>query len=186
MIQATESTRVLLIGYGNPSRGDDGLGPAFIFRIADQLPTGSVTFEQDYQLNLEHVDLIAQHEIVIFIDADASCDDSYQFQKLEPKADLSFTTHSVSPSALLAMADEYFNPVTRQGYTLGIRGEVFGDFEEGLSPRAEMNLTSALDFLTEQLQTPTNKQRGDSPRVHTKQPMAAGPPRHTTTCPQAF
>lgn len=46
------SQRILLIGYGNPGRGDDGLGPALAAAIeAMELP--GVTVEADYQLMVD-------------------------------------------------------------------------------------------------------------------------------------
>ena len=48
----------LLIGYGNPGRGDDGLGPAFARRIAARGLPG-VTVEIDYQLTVDHALMIA-------------------------------------------------------------------------------------------------------------------------------
>ena len=58
----------LLIGYGNPGRGDDGLGPAFARRIAArQLP--GITIDIDYQLTVDHALMISEAETVVFADA---------------------------------------------------------------------------------------------------------------------
>ena len=58
----------LLIGYGNPGRGDDGLGPAFARRMAArELP--ALRVEIDYQLTVEHALMISAARTVVFVDA---------------------------------------------------------------------------------------------------------------------
>ena len=66
-----------------------------------------------------------------------------RFERVEPRADNSFTTHSVSPQALLAMGRDCFGAEV-EGYSLGIRGYDFDDLGEGLSRRARANLAAAL------------------------------------------
>ena len=66
--------RILLIGYGNPGRADDGLGPALADRI-EALDLPGLTVESDYQLSIEHAALAAGHDIVIFADADGETED---------------------------------------------------------------------------------------------------------------
>ena len=45
--------RILLLGYGNPGRCDDGLGPAFAARIEARGLPGLDVFT-DYQLTVDH------------------------------------------------------------------------------------------------------------------------------------
>jgi hypothetical protein len=59
---------------------------------------------------------------------------------------MGFSSHSVSPEALMDMACDLFGARTR-GYLLGVRGYEFNEFGECLSPGAEANLRSALAFL---------------------------------------
>ena len=44
--------KLLLIGYGNPGRGDDGLGPALAEAI-EQKQYADVEVDIDFQLNVE-------------------------------------------------------------------------------------------------------------------------------------
>ncbi|MDY7107673.1 MAG: hydrogenase maturation protease [Planctomycetota bacterium] len=136
---------VLLIGYGNPGRLDDGLGPALADAV-DALDLPGVTVDVDYQLQPEDAAEIADHDVVIFADADVACQGPYRFQRIEPKRQTSFSSHSTSPQALLALAHEAFGASTA-GYILGIRGEAFDDFGEGLSPAAQANLDAAREFI---------------------------------------
>ncbi len=147
------TTRVLVIGYGNPGRLDDGLGPAAADRVAAASLPG-VTVDSDYQLQIEDAAAIAEHDVVIFVDAAVEGPAPFFFQRVEPKADLSFTSHSVSQPALLAMARDHFGAEVR-GYALGIRGEDFDAFGERLSERARDHLNAAVPFLLSALRRQT-------------------------------
>lgn len=143
---------VLLIGYGNPGRLDDGLGPALAESIR-QMGLDHVTVESCYQLAVEHAEQAAHYDVTIFADADMNGPEPFRFDRLEPKMDAAFSTHAIAPAAVLGLARDLFN-ATADGYILGIRGYDFDDFGEGLSPRARGNLAAAVKFLESALQTP--------------------------------
>ncbi len=69
---------VLIIGIGNPSRGDDALGPAVVARIeellAAEIAGGHVETLIDFQLQLEHTLDIAGRETVFIVDASSGSD----------------------------------------------------------------------------------------------------------------
>jgi len=140
--------RILVIGYGNPGRLDDGLGPAFAEEIeALQLP--GVTVDSDYQLNIEDSDAIARHETVVFADASVDCAEPFDFQPLEPKhTRISFSSHSITPDALLGLAIELFK-CKPKAYMMAIRGYEYNEFGERLSEQAKTNLVAAVDFFVE-------------------------------------
>jgi len=140
-----DTNQVLLIGYGNPARRDDGLGPALAEAVSAMQLEG-VTVDADYQLHVENAAEAAPYEVVVFADAHTSCTEPFVFERLEPKAEVSFTSHSVSPQAVLGMAHELFSSRVR-GYLLGIRGHAFEGFGEELSPRARTNLAAATEYL---------------------------------------
>lgn len=136
---------VLILACGNPARADDGLGPALAEVLEQRRPHG-VDVEADYQLTVEDAAAIAEHDVVIFADADVAAEAPFRFQAVQPKAALSFSSHSIAPAAVLALARDLFGATTR-GYTLGIRGYEFGAFREGLSEAARKNLADATAFL---------------------------------------
>jgi hydrogenase maturation protease len=140
-------TDILLIGYGNPGRMDDGLGPALSAEIAARNIPG-VTVESDYQLTVEDAYAVANHPTVIF--ADATTDekvDSFSFKRLHPaQSGCSFSSHSVMPDELLTLSTTLFGANTR-AFVLGIRGYQFNNFSETLSDEAKNNLRSAADFI---------------------------------------
>ncbi|OGV48414.1 MAG: hypothetical protein A2X49_06950 [Lentisphaerae bacterium GWF2_52_8] len=137
--------RTLVIGYGNIGRLDDGLGPALAEAIG-RLALPGVSVDSDYQLVVEDAVELAQHDAVIFADADASCPDPFYFRRLSPEPHLSFSSHSVQPAALLFLAADLFAAKTK-AYVLGIRGYEFNEFGERLSGTAQKNLAAASDFL---------------------------------------
>ncbi len=136
---------VLVIGYGNPGRLDDGLGPAVAGAVGE-LALPGVTVDADYQLTVEDAAAVAAHDVVVFADAAAEGAEPFFFRAIEPEAAGGFTTHSVEPAAVLAMAHDLFGARTR-GYVLGVRGYAFNEFGEQLSGRARANLTAAVRFL---------------------------------------
>lgn len=145
--------KVLLIGYGNPGRLDDGLGPRLAELVAAQRPPPHVRVESNYQLNIEDAALIAEHDVVIFADAHVSCPDPFIFEPIQPAAHISFSTHSIDPASLLALAQETFG-AKAVAYALGIRGHEFNEYAERLSDQAQRNLRAAVEFLLPLLTDP--------------------------------
>ena len=140
--------RILVYGYGNPGRQDDGLGPAFIERLnADEIP-GVVT-DSNYQLQVEDALAVSQSDTVIFVDAAASGDEPFTFTELEPLNETGFTTHSISPGILLALCRDMFRKSVR-AHVLAIRGYQW-EFMEKLTPGAEKNLELAYRFLKKKI-----------------------------------
>lgn len=137
--------RVLVLGYGNPGRRDDGLGPALAAVVAAAGLDG-VTVDSDYQLQVEDAAAVAEHDVVVFADAAREGPAPFTFEPVAPQGELTFTTHSVSPGAVLRLAREHFDS-RAAAYVLGIRGREFDDFGEGLSAAAEENLAAAAAFL---------------------------------------
>jgi hydrogenase maturation protease len=146
---ATDLKPVLVIGYGNPGRRDDGLGPELAERLELSGP-GGVTVDSGYQLMIEDAAEVARHAVTVFADASTSCPEPFLFREVHPREDASFSTHSVSPEAVVHLAGKCFGCRPR-AYVLEIRGYDFEGFGEGLSARAEENLSAAAGFLAERL-----------------------------------
>jgi hydrogenase maturation protease len=142
----TNAKRILVIGYGNEGRCDDGLGPAVAAALAE-LDLPGLTVESAYQLNVEDAATVAEHDVVLFADASVNGKEPFELQQIEPSdSSAEFTTHSVSPSGVLALAHGVFGGATL-GYTIGIRGYRFHEFGEELSEGARSNLATALTFI---------------------------------------
>jgi hydrogenase maturation protease len=137
---------VLVFGYGNPGRQDDGLGPAVVEAL-EKTGLEGVTLDANYQLSVEDAALVAEHDVVVFVDADAAGPAPFWFGAIEPADDvMSFSTHSVRPEAVLALARGALGGTTA-GYVLGVRGYAFDEFGEALTEGARRNLEAALAFL---------------------------------------
>jgi len=137
--------RVLVIGYGNPGRLDDGLGPAFA-RGLELQPVPGVEVDAAYQLSVEDAAQVAGYDEVVFADASVAGEGPFELARVDPaERELGFTSHSVAPAGVLALARSLFGAEVR-GWTLGIRGYEFNEFGEQLSPGAEQNLGLALAF----------------------------------------
>jgi Ni,Fe-hydrogenase maturation factor len=63
---------------------------------------------------------------------------------------VTFSTHSVPPATVLALARELF-AAEPEAWLLGIRGYEFDEFRESLSKRARVNLEQALSRLVSTL-----------------------------------
>jgi hydrogenase maturation protease len=135
--------RILVIGYGNPGRQDDGLGPAVVAALADDCP--NVSTIDNYQLVLEDAIEVAAHDIVWFVDAARDGEAPCTVSKLTPAFDFTFSSHLLKPETLLAIAARQFGRCP-EAYLLGIRGYAF-EFAEGLSDRADANLAVAVAML---------------------------------------
>ena len=140
--------KILLHAYGNPGRRDDGVGNeciSIIERWIQEKDLTHITTDSSYQLNIEDASIMAEYDVVIFIDASKGDIESYSFEPVAPQTSQSFSTHSVSPSALLALCGELFN-YTPLVYLLQIKGYEW-EFGEGLSQKAVENLHNAIKFL---------------------------------------
>ena len=146
--------RVLVLGYGNPGRQDDGLGPAVAAGI-DRLGWPNLSAFDNYQLTIEDAMDVAEHDVVWFVDAAKTGPSPYAVHELSPAAGIEFTSHLVRPEAILAIAQQCFGKLP-QAFMLAVRGYEF-EFIEALTPAASDNLRHALAMLTDRiriLQTP--------------------------------
>ena len=137
--------KILFIGYGNPGRLDDGLGPALAAKIEAASLEG-LTVEADYQLVVEDAFDVSKHDIVIFADAAVNGKEPFFFKEVRSRSPISLSSHSVSPEAVLFFAQKMFHARTR-AYVLGIRGYEFDAYEERLSEGALENLEKAYQFI---------------------------------------
>ena len=140
--------RVLVLGYGNPGRQDDGLGPAAVAEI-ESVGWPNLTAFDNYQLNIEDAMEVAAHDVVWFVDAAKTGPSPYAVRNVSPAATIEFTSHLVRPEAILAIASQYYGAAP-QAFVLAIRGYEF-EFIEALTPGATYNLRAALAMLTERL-----------------------------------
>lgn len=138
--------KILVYGYGNPGRQDDGLGVLLAEAIEKWTSDGQldhVHTDSNYQLNLEDAADIAHYDIVIFADASRADIGHFSLIPLEPSDVVEFTMHAVSPAFILHLCSEVFNRTPR-AYLLHIRGYEW-EFMGKLTEKARKNLNLATE-----------------------------------------
>ena len=155
--------RQLIIGYGNPLRGDDAMGRLVATQLQALGSQGSRTIRVEHQLVPELAEEIAQYDTVVFVDACAEhLPGTVRLRELrlprdighpsyaEPGARAAFT-HHVGPRELLTMAEILYGHVPRAflmtlgGYDFGYREDVTAQARELVGEAVKM--LSALLYL---------------------------------------
>lgn len=157
--RAAPASRVVVLGCGNPSRGDDGLGPAVMTRVhawIEAHPGRPIDAIEDFQLQVEHTLDLQGRDLALFVDATASGHDPVTFHRVEPAADLSFTTHALSPAALLQAYITLDRGAPPPAFALAVRGHSFG-LGHSLSPEGLRSLEAAWSLLERLLENASMK-----------------------------
>ncbi len=148
---------ILVIGVGNPSRGDDAIGPLLLEQLRAEMARGgaeeqsAIELLDAYQLQPEHALDLHGRQRVIVVDASHSAPAPFVVTAVTADPSHAFSTHSLSPAALAAVYQRLYG--TAPGLrVLAIRGERFG-LGEGLSASAAANLEAALAWLRAELLT---------------------------------
>ena len=115
---------MLIIGYGNPLRGDDAMGLVAAERL------GGLAV---HQLTPELAEQIAQADTVIFLDADATLPAGEISVKAIEPADATLDHHA-TPAGLLRLAQTVYGALPK-AWLIGMGGESF-ELKEGLSEAA--------------------------------------------------
>lgn len=143
---------VLIFAIGNESRGDDALAPLLLRGLEDWVDVAGlcerVELIEDYQLQVEHVTDLRNRSAVLFVDADMSCIEPFDFSEIAAEKDGSYTSHVMTPFALLHTYRQVYGTDAPPAFLLRIRGY---DFELGnpLSDKAMANLEAAAKLARE-------------------------------------
>ncbi len=150
--QQTAARPVLIVGYGNPLRGDDGLGWYAVEQLAETVDQDCVTILERHQLTPELAEDISRAALVIFVDA--RCDGTPGDMRCEalapgqPSSD-SFS-HQVDPPALLAYASKLYG-ARPEAVLFSVTGESFG-YETQLSETARAAVPGLLSRIHDLLE----------------------------------
>jgi hydrogenase maturation protease len=137
--------RLVVFGWGNDARGDDGLGPLLLARVA-RAGWPDVTTVEDFQLQIEHALDLDGAEAALFLDAGRGTPAPYAFTEIGPQRRESHTTHALAPEAVLDVYARALRRTPPYSFTLCMRGERF-ELGEGLSAEASGRLEAAWVFL---------------------------------------
>lgn len=136
----------LMFAYGNPSRGDDALGPLLLEAIKQQSDLPALELLTDFQLQVEHALDLQQRRLVLFVDAAVASDAPFSFSELQAQYDHSYTSHAMSPQAVMAVYQQLCPLPLPACFLLAIKGESF-ELGEGISASASEHLQLALSFV---------------------------------------
>lgn len=144
---------IVVIAIGNPSRGDDALGPILALRLCDWLESEGrrdVEVIEDFQLQIEHALDLQGRKQAIFIDAGAGTPAPYSLEAATPTADFGHSTHAISPGSVLHVYTQTLGGDPPPAKVLCVRGESF-ELGEDLSATAKQHLEAAFSGLKEVL-----------------------------------
>ena len=139
------SKPVLIFTWGNPSRGDDALGTVIYDQLQNEDLEG-VDLLTDFQLQIEHAVDLENRERILFVDASATAAAPFEFYRLQPVRDDSYTTHAMSPQSLLATYIKVKQQEPPPAFMLSVRGYDFG-LGLPVSDEANNNLAEAAVFI---------------------------------------
>ena len=149
---ALEQLRIVVFGWGNDARGDDGLGPILLGRLA-RAGCPHVTAIEDFQLQIEHALDLDGADLSLFIDAGKGMPSPFAFAEITARRDASHTTHSLSPEAVLDVYSRALERSPPPAFALCVRGESF-ELGESLSPEGAERLEAAWAFLQDLMRAP--------------------------------
>lgn len=135
---------ILVFGWGNPSRGDDALGPLFVERVETMRLPG-VACLTDFQLQVEHALDLEGRQRILFVDASVDASPPFRHNRLSPAHDTSFSTHAMTPEAVMQVYVDLHDTEPPPCELLAIRGERF-ELGQPLSVAAAAHLEAALEW----------------------------------------
>ena len=142
---------VLIFGWGNPSRGDDAIGPLLVEHI-DALNFPGVDCLTDFQLQVEHALDLKGRQRVLFIDASVEAASPFTVTPLLPDKDASFTSHAMSPQAILHAFVQLEGCPPPPCWMLAVHGKSF-ELGDPLSSSAQLHFKAALRWIESWLDT---------------------------------
>ncbi len=141
---------LVVFAVGNPSRGDDAIGPVICGRLAKWLENerlaDRVELIEDFQLNIEHALDLEDRRLALFIDAGSGTPAPCTFTRLEAAADLGASTHALEPGAVLRVFAQTCTGEAPACFVLCVRGERF-ELGEGASVEAQAHGAAAWSLL---------------------------------------
>ncbi len=144
------SAPVVIFAVGNPSRGDDAIGPELYGRLEKWLQNQGLAeqFEliEDFQLQIEHALDLQGRQLALFIDAGENTPAPYTFKQIAPATGIAHTTHELPPEAVLQVYLQTEGSQPPPSFVLCVSGEKF-ELGEPLTATASGYVDAAFDLL---------------------------------------
>ena len=153
---------MLIVGYGNASRRDDGVALHIMQRLRRRLglPLGELDDEDGdasgdpamiyvHQLGPELAETLSQHDLVVFVDAhvEGANWQPVHWQEIIPAYRSSMVSHHLTPDVLLALCQTLFGHAPK-AYMLSVLGHDF-DFGDELSAETSALADEAVSRLVD-------------------------------------
>jgi hydrogenase maturation protease len=140
---------LVVIGIGNPSRGDDAIGPLLVERLMARLAReprdvgANIELIEDFQLQVEHALDLVGRVLVLFIDAGIATAPPYRFTEIgAAPSSASHSTHALTPSQVLGCYRQVTGEAPPPAFALCVRGESF-ELGDDLSTAARRHCDAA-------------------------------------------
>jgi hydrogenase maturation protease len=136
---------ILLLAYGNPSRGDDALAPLLLEQFANNCPD-AVELLTDFQLQIEHALDLKHRQLVLFVDASVANVQPVELRQLQPLCDNSYTTHAMNPACVMQVYQDIEKTEPPPCFLLTMQAIEF-ELGSGLSDTAAHSLRLAMKLM---------------------------------------
>ena len=165
--------RVIVVGFGNPLRKDDGVAWRLIERLQATLPTLNLPIEVDtaiyIEIPLELSEKLKDYDVVLFVDAALDMEEDVEISEVEPSPGTILDSHALTPQQVLLLSKELY-PESRnlKAYVLKVRAEDIGfgeELSERTSTRADLAYDTMLRFLKE---IPTHRDEPSPVEAHSR------------------
>ena len=152
--------RLLILGYGNPLRGDDGVGWHAAQRLLERSAELNADVMSCHQLTPELAEAVSRAERVIFIDARVGpAPGAVEVSEVAAGApELPTFSHHLDPSTLVALAQRLYGRAP-EAWILTVAGESFADTDQ-----LSASVQSSLAELTRQVESLALQEKARSPQ----------------------
>ena len=129
---------LLVLAWGNPSRGDDALGPLLAERLLAHAQVAGLASRvevlTDFQLQVENALDLVGRERILFVDAALDLAEPFAVRPLQPARGGGIGSHALAPEAVLQVYQDLYGHPPPPATLLAIRASAF---ELGAAPSAE-------------------------------------------------
>ena len=166
--------KILVIGYGNVDREDDGVGWHVLEKLSDHfgnpvMTLDGGTFDQTHnpqlvfvlQLTPEMAESLAKYDYVCFVDAHTGAyEEEVRLTAIEPGYQSSPFTHHLTPESCLELAQALYGRIP-QALVVSVRGYHFGyrtELSEQTMPLMQVAVEQIIDWVTQQMTNVTTRE----------------------------
>jgi hydrogenase maturation protease len=139
-----------IIGYGNPQRRDDGIGPHIVNRLQPLLKhRKDVHLLALHQLEPDIIDTLKTADTLIFVDATREAlTEGRDWLEIQPELNtMPCLIHQVAPAFILGLLQCLYHRYPK-AWMVSVEGTDFG-FGNGLSPDARKGAEQVIGEITE-------------------------------------